>query len=304
MLVYHIDRSEMVLEKWDRLNTVNSEPDHQCADLVEADARSDIFTDYLDYLTRRKNLEGLFFPYFNTNSLSANGNPGLKFWSGENKNISIINIERDTTSKIIFNVIGYSEDSTPPRVQGSINYEAFCDGAILNFETDRPYSGEAFISYRQVGKEAIDTTVTPYEDGKYAIMLEDLDPVKTYTVSVHFVHNDIKGSTTSVSFMTKKKPAVSWPYITFGATTPATKKAAFEGSDLMTGNGVYENGSRIPLKINNAKGSKNILWFFNRQPITHEGDFYYTLTESGTLKAQVYMEDGQEIIIVKEILVE
>ena len=304
MLVYHIDRSRIVLEKWELLNSVNSEPEHQCADLIEADGRSDIFTDYLDYLTRRKNLEGLFFPYLKTNNLLADGNPGLKFWSGENKDISIINIERDSTAKISFNVIGYSEDSTPPCVNGSIKYEAFCDGAIFNFETDKPYSGEAFISYKPFGAESVETSVMPYEEGKYAIMLEGLDPVKTYTVSVHFVHNEIKGSTTDVSFMTKKKPAVSWPYITFGASTQATKMANFEDSDLLTGNGVYQKGSRIPLKINNSKDAKSILWFFNRQPITHDGDFYYTLTESGTLKAQVYMEDGQEIIIVKKILVE
>ena len=281
MLVYHIDKSENVLEKWDRLNTVNSTPEHQCADLVEADARSDIFTDYLDYLTRRRNLEGLFFPYYNTNSLPADGNPGLKFWNGENKNISIINIERDTTAKISFNVIGYSEDSTPPYVKEGIRYEAFCDGVILNFETDRPYSGKAFISYKQVGEEAVDTTAIPYEDGKYSIMLEGLNPVKTYTVSVHFIHNEIKGTTTSVSFMTKKKPAIEWPYITFGS--------------------VNTKGTRVPLKINNAGEAKNILWFFNRQPITHEGDYYYTLTESGTLKAHVYMDDGQEFILIKEI---
>jgi M6 family metalloprotease-like protein len=304
MLVYHIDKTEMALEQWDRLNTVNADPSHQYADLVEADGRSDTFTDYLDYLTRRKNLEGLFFPYLNTNSLPANGNPGLKFWSGENKNISIINIERDTTAKVSFNVIGYSEDSTPPYIKGYIRYEVFCDGAILSFETDRPYSGEAFVSYKQVGGEAIETSVMPFEDGRYAIMLEGLDPVKTYTASVHFVHNEIKGPATSVSFMTKKKPAISWPYITFGTVTPATKKALFEGDDSWDGDGVYEKGSRIPLKINNAKGAKNILWFFNRQPITHDGDLYYTLTESGTLKAHVYMEDGQEFIIVKEILVE
>ena len=301
MLVYHIDKNETVLERWERLNTINTDPDHQCVDLVEADARSDVFTDYMDYLTRRNSLEGLFFPYFETNSLTAHGKPGLNFWSGTNKNLSVINIEKDSTGKVGFNVIGFTEESTPPNVKGNIQYEAFCDGAILKFETDRPHTGGATISYKVIGGEARDTTVLPYEEGKYAFMIKGLEPTKTYTASVHFVHNEIKGSTTSVSFMTKKKPAVSWPYLVL---SPSSTKGEFSADPEISkpkDEGLFQKGTRIPLKINNASEATDILWFFNRQPITHEGDYYYTLTESGTLKAHVYWENGQEYILVKEI---
>lgn len=301
LLVYHIDKTEDVIEKWDRLNTLNTDPSHQCADLLEADARSDIFTDYMDYLTRRKNLEGLFFPYFDTNSLSSDSDPGLKFWDGINRDVSIINIEKDSTGKVSFNVIGFTEESIPPHVKGNIMYEAFCDGAILTFETDRPYSGEAFVSYKAIGEEPEETSVLPFEEGRYAVLLEGLEPVRTYTVTVHFVLNDIKGSVNSVSFMTKKKPSVDWPYITFGSA--GTKGEFSAGPDVSAPavDGMIEKGTRVPLKINNSKGAKDILWFFNRQPITHEGDHYYTLIENGTLKAHIYMEDGQEYIVVKEI---
>ena len=296
MLVYHIDRTEPTLYKWFVYNTLNTDPSHQCADLIEADGRSDVYTDYMDYLTRRGNLDGLFFPYFSTDKLPAQGTPGLNFWSGANENISVINIEKDTSGKVSFNVIGFTEDSTPPSVKESIQYEAFCDGAIINFESDRPFAGEAVVSFKATGKGPQEISVLPYEEGKYSVLLEGLDAVKTYTVTIHFVHNDIKGSAASVSFMTKKKPAVSWPYIVMSYKTgPITKEKA--PNDITT----IKAGTRIPLKINNADGVKDILWFFNRQPITHEGDHYFTLNESGALEAHLYMEDGQEYIIVKEM---
>ena len=290
MLVYHIDKTSSVADKWNRLNTVNTNPSHQCADLIEADSRSDAYVDYLDYLTRKNNIDGIFFPYFNTNSLAPQGSPGLNFWSGDNQDISIINIEKDESGKVTFYVIGYTEDSTPPSVKGDIQYEVFCDGVILNFESDRPYTGEATIIYKAIGAEESEITVKPYEEGRYSVLIEGLDPVRTYTASVHYVQNEIKGSAVTVSFMTKKQPAVSWPYISFGSLK--TKQAAEVGLVV---------GSRIPLKVNNTKGVKDILWFFNGQPVTHEGDHYYTLTESGTLEVHLYMDDGQEYILIKEI---
>jgi hypothetical protein len=301
MLVYHIDKSGAEIDRWQGLNTVNAVPGHQCADLVEADGRSDIFSDYMDYITRTKNLDGIFFPNFSTNSLQPSGTPGLNFWSGANESISIINIEKDEAGKVGFNVIGFAEDSTPPSVKGNIQYEAFCDGAIISFESDRPFEGEALISFHIVGKEAQEISVMPYEEGRYAVLLEGLESVRTYTVSVNFIHNDIKGSTTSVSFMTKKKPSVSWPHIASGMKRPVGRTEMMNKKPVLDEGGRLEPGTRIPLKINNTNGVKDILWFFNGHPVTHEGDYYFTLNDSGILKAHLYMEDGQEYIIVKEI---
>lgn len=301
MLVYHIDKSGAEIDRWQGLNTVNAVPGHQCADLVEADGRSDIFSDYMDYITRTKNLDGIFFPNFSTNSLQPSGTPGLNFWSGANESISIINIEKDEAGKVSFNVIGFAEDSTPPSVKGNIQYEAFCDGAIISFESDRPFEGEALISFNIVGKEAQEISVMPYEEGRYAVLLEGLESVRTYTVSVNFIHNDIKGSTTSMSFMTKKKPSVSWPHIASGMKRPVGRTEMMNKKPVLDEGGRLEPGTRIPLKINNTNGVKDILWFFNGQPVTHEGDYYFTLNDSGILKAHLYMEDGQEYIIVKEI---
>ena len=58
MLIYHIDQSSRsagwsdsyskeltASDRWARYNEVNCRPDHQCADLIEADSRQDAFSD-------------------------------------------------------------------------------------------------------------------------------------------------------------------------------------------------------------------------------------------------------------------
>ena len=286
MLVYHIDKSTSVIEKWEGLNTVNTKADHQCADLIEADGRSDSFTDYMDFYVKTKNIEGIFFPYKKLNSIPSQGTPGLNFWSGQKNKISITEIQEDG-GVIRFNVLGFSEDSTPPSIKGDITYEAFCDGVILRFESDKPHIGHANINFGLVGGETWLFQVAPYENGKYAIKLEGLEPVKTYTATIYFELFGIKGKSSSVSFMTKKQPAVTWPFISFGS--------AQRNSD-----GTFEKGTRIPLKVNNSRDIIDIVWSFNNE-VVPKGDYYLTLTEDGTLEAHIYMKDGCEEILTKEI---
>ena len=288
MLVYHIDKTANVIDRWYRRNTVNTNVSHQCADLIEADGRLDSHSDYRDYLTRRENIEGIFFPYNKNDNIQTEGVPGLNPWENKQFNVSITGIKKEEDGAVSFNVIGFTEESTPPSIKKDIEYETFCDGAILRFESDREHSGDAYISYGATGKEMTDTIVSPYENGKYAIMIENLDPVSTYTVSAHFEMEGVKGSSSSVSFMTKKQPSADWPFLSFG-------------SAKRNNNGPFVIGTRIPLKVNNSKGIRSISWKFNGQAITHEGDHYLTLKDSGILEAHVTMEDGQELILIKNI---
>ena len=225
--------------------------------------------------------------YNKTNSIPSQGTPGLNFWSGKKNKISITEIEKEAAGGISFNVLGFSEDSTPPSIKGDITYEAFCDGVILGFESDRPHVGNAFMNFGLVGEETIQIQAAPYENGKYAVLIEDLDPVKTYTVSIYFELNGIKGKSSSVSFMTKKQPAVTWPFISFGS--------AQRNSD-----GTFAEGTRIPIKINNSRDIINIVWSFNDE-VVPSGDHYMTITEGGNLEAHIYMKDGCEEILTKEI---
>lgn len=282
MLVYHIDRNGTAIRRWTSYNTVNVDPSHQYADLIEADSRNDNFQTMRDYYYSTSNIRSIFFPYGEMNSITPSS--GLKFWSGKSCPIAITNISWDGDA-ILFNVIGFSGDDTPP-VATEIKTEAFMDAAIINFSSSKPHEGEAIVSWGRTDKESTITTVTPYEPGKYSLTLEGLEPGnRTYSVNIWFENEIARGETRSTSFMTSKSAPVSWPYIYLG-------KAA-------AGKGTFESGTRLPLRVYNAGKAEAIEWRFNGKDITPAGDGYYEVTQSGTLTAHVYWEDGSLDILEK-----
>jgi hypothetical protein len=88
--------------------------------------------------------------------------------------------------------------------------------------------------------------------------------------------------------MTMKSSSVDWPYIFIG------KKRARE-------DGTFAAGTKIALMTCNTADAEAVQWTFNDKSITPGGDCYFTLEESGTLRAYVSWEDGSEDIIEKKI---
>ena len=118
--------------------------------------------------------------------------------------------------------------------------------------------------------------------------MEGLEPGnKTYSVKIWFENEIARGETKSTSFMTSKAAPVSWPYIYLG-------KAA-------VGNGTFDIGTELPLRVYNAGKAEAIEWSFNGKPIESTGNGYYEVTQSGTLKAFVYWEDGGVDVLEKHI---
>lgn len=307
MLVYHIDKSTRdtgmseayhntlrAIDRWTFANEVNSRPDHQCADLLEADLRNDSFSNIKDeaYLQAQSDIRGVFFPSNGTNSIMSEGSPGLIFWSGMSSEASITNIRfAGDDSTILFNVIGFSGTEVPPVAQ-DITQEVFMDGAIIQFSSSRKYEGEATVIYGRTGQDTDTLTVKPYETGKYSVTLRNLQPnSKTYTVSIHFEINGVVGDAAETHFMTKKKPSVDWPFI-------------FIGSSRVNEDGMIPVLTRIPLKLYNASGAAEVRWKFNGKKVTPEGDGYFQIKEDGQLKAYVTWPDGTEEVIMKEIKVD
>ena len=301
MLIYHIDRSDRssgysdyygsditAIKRWSHFNEVNCRPDHQCADLLEADGRQDGFTTAESELRRTSmaNINGVFFPYTGTTSITPDSKPGLTYWSGEKSKASITNI-RWEDGKIKFSVIGFTESSTPPEVR-NIRHEVFSDAAIVRFESDRVFDGDATITWGRTGKETETMIVRAYEPGKFAALIEGLEPGnKTYTVTVAFKIGDVVGKSESTSFMTKKSPAVSWPYI-------------YMYNVARTESGKIRKGAEIPLKVINSADAAEVSWTFNDMAVnTAKG--YFTVTENGILKVCVTFQDGSETVIIKEI---
>ena len=301
MLIYHVDRSgngagqsteygrELIAaERW-ACNEVNGNPDHQCADLLEADGRQDSFSGQHDLNNLAKNINGVYFPYAGITSVTPEGQPGFRFWSGSLGKASITNIRKDGDD-IVFSVIGFSENSTPP-VAKNIRHEVFADAAIISFESSRIFNGEAVIEYGKTGQATSCKTVKAYEPGKFAVVLEDLESGnRTYTATIAFSINGIVGESESVSFMTKKGPAVSWPFIYMGSTAKDSE-------------GHIPAGTEIPLRTYNTGDAAEVSWTFNDTPIDAYRTGYFTAKENGTLKAHIIWDDGSEEVILKEIII-
>ncbi len=302
MLIYHIDKSDRnagysevygmditAFESWTQYNEVNSRPDHQCADLIEADSRQDGFTGSEAFQSSLRSINSIFFPNGTVNSLRPGSNPGYKYWSGKENKVSITNIRRSDEG-VSFNILGYSDTQLPPNV-ASASHEAFMDAAIIQFESDSEFDGEAIVRWGKTGSENKVVRVRPYSPGKYSVTLEGLQPDnKTYTAKIHFELNGITSEEEAVSFMTKKSPAVSWPFI-------------YMSGAGKNNNGTLSAGTGLPLRVYNASEAAEIRWTFNGTDISASGDGYYHVTGSGTLKAHIIWKDGTEETIMKEIVI-
>lgn len=270
MLVYHVDKSKPTV--W-RQNTVNAKQTHQYADLIEADSRNDLITDW-NY-NQLFNISGIFFPYTAVTSITPDTDPGFTFWYGSQTKASITEITR-SGDNVTFVVSGLKGE-VPPAVT-KLKVETFMDAAILSFESERPYEGEAKIIWGNDGHEDELISIKPYETGKYAVIIEGLTPQKTYSAIVSFESDGVAGPESKKSFMTSRAAPVEWAYIYIG------KNANSDGT--------YTAGTKIPLRVYNASDAEEIEWEFNGEDIRPAGDGYFTIQEGGVLRATVYWKEG------------
>jgi hypothetical protein len=256
-------------QRWNYYNEVNCRPDHQCADLIEA-------------MPGASSVKGVFYPAGGIDSIPAER---LAYWSGLTSVMSFndITMEGDDVS---FSVTGNDIATTPP-VPVLLAYEKFQDAAIVTFESDRKYNGEATILWGKTGKENSSLTLKPYAPGKYALLLEGLDPKTSYTVLISFSMNGIVGKEGAVSFLTNTDNG-GYPYI-------------YLKNVLRNPDGTFPSGSRLPLRVYNTVKAVQVSWYLNGTRIKTDAQGYYTLTEGGTLKAVVTWDDGTEDVICKEI---
>lgn len=281
MLVYHIDKTNSYI--WDIRNTVNSSLQHQCADLIEADGRKDDYSAASDDMVR--NIGGIFYPYRQNTTLSAGSTPALKFWSGAKCPITIKDIRKSGTT-VSFSAVGQNT-VTPPKAK-DVKFATFTDAILINFNSNTAYDGDAKIKcYTDTWSRTI--SVSPYESGKYSVTIDDLKPNgTTYKADIWFEIDGLKGTVSTISFMTKTLPEIGWPYIYLNY--------ALRGDD-----GSFVKGSTFPLRVNNASKAEKITWKFNDKTISPK-DGYFTVNESGALKAEIYFEDGSKSTIIKEII--
>lgn len=283
LVVYHIDKSDRdagysdlygknlsASDRW-FYNQVNCRPDHCCVYMVPAVPGSN-------------DVRSFFFPIDNYNSIPAQS---LSYWSGKAGTISIESIRR-IGDDVMFTVLGFEGGIVPPEPV-NISYERFQDAAVILFESSELFEGDAVVSWGLTGKETKTVIVSPYELGKYAVALEGLTPKTSYTVTMSFSIEGVSGKEGSVSFMTSSSTN-GYPYI-------------YLKNVLRNPDGSFPSGSKIALRVYNSVGAERVEWTLGGQKISIDASGYYTVDKSGTLKAEVYWEDGSKDVIIKEVIV-
>lgn len=284
LMIYHIDKSTSrtvysatyslsttPCDRWELYNEVNANPDHQCADLIEADGRSDKSTSATIYYS---NKAGLFFPAGRT-EFTPDTDPAFTFWSSYDSDLSITDIAM-SDNNVKFTVMATDSISTPYAVD--IDAVVLQDAAIIDWSTSAASSKTAYATVSN--DESTIYEISPYETSRYALVCEGLAPGTSYTVTIWYNNYDGESGTKVTStFTTKKVPSTyAYPFIYF--TTPANS------------DGTFTKGTKIPLRVYNATDAVNVEWTLGSTEISVGDDGYYELTTAGNLWATITYSDG------------
>lgn len=287
LLVYHIDKSSnqsgysslqdrnlTAAERW-KLNEVNGRPDHECADLVEASRPRS--TDYSEVYS-------IFFPGRNSShsSFTPETSPAFLLWDGTSPSYSIESISMNGNS-VTLSVAG------PVAVDVQKVYQ---DAVILGWstQTDSFIGSTAALSYRSPEGETVSVDVNPYEGGKYAYVLEGLSPVTSYEACISMTSKNGETTEISVPFTTKAYYEQGLPFIYLNDTERYIS-------------GAFYDGSKLPLRVYNARNASSVEWYMDSSRICAGPDGFYTVHNSGVLRAVINYADGSTEVIQKKITV-
>ena len=290
MLIYHVDKSGndsgygmTAASRWsDVYNMVNCNPDHECADLVEASRPAN---------GKRQATGTIFFPYGSTDSFTSGSARPFLFWNGDRPGFDITGITRDGSS-IRFDAVPPGDSGIPVPV--TTGKDVFQDAAIISWSIGMNFSGKVWMEWGKAAGSAETVEMTPYAStgnrSDYAVVLDGLSPDTDYMVSIFCTMDGKTGSRTDAGFRTKPEVKGGRPYIYL--------KYVERNDD-----GTFPSGARLPLRLFNATGAEQITWTMDGKTVKPGADGYFTPQASGSLKAVVSNSDGTQDIIVKEIII-
>lgn len=289
LLVYHIDKTESVLAKWESNNNPNADAFHQCADLVEADGRKDAFENQNDfYFASYTPISTIFFPA-GSSSLSSTTHSAFMAWNGSPMPFSLENITANGDGSVSFRL--NSGVAIIPEARNVVS-AAFTDAAIIEWESTFELGTSAYFTWNESGSgETMTMEVPPYEGNKHSVTIEGLKPRTTYRFGIVYRasgdESEETGEVIEGTFTTQRSPAVSYPYI------------------YITDNATYLSGSRLPLRVINAQDAASVSWELDDKEITVSGDgWYHPASGRHTLKATVNYPGGGKDIITRQITVQ
>ncbi|MBO4475504.1 MAG: immune inhibitor A [Bacteroidales bacterium] len=281
LVIYHIDRSFSdawysdlyrrnlsARERWD-FNQVNCRPEHPCARVMEA-------------VPNTEKIGEVFFPQDGRNAFGSETDPAFRFWDGTTSEVAICNIRKEEDSSVSFDMI------VPITVN---DIQVFQDAALISWKVDdRINFRECNISWNNGNTLYGSRRVYPDSEGLCAVTLEGLEPQTDYQVTIHAISSDGPSFSRTESFKTKVRTQGMRPFIFLNAA---------ERYD----DGSFARGSSIPLRIYNASDATAVTWYFNGFRIYPGSSGMWQIEKSGTLKAEVWYDDGSMEIIVKQISV-
>lgn len=287
MLVYHIDKDfkslydGKMVNVWST-NMVNAQLSHQCADLIEADGRSDSINSISDL---KGDNSGIFFPRLNVSSLGVENAPALKFWDGSTSNLAVIGIKYEG-KQIHFSVQDKSQVNKVPAVK-DVEYTAFPDAVIITFSSANPTDKNIvpFLKWKKNDSTDDYQLVSPVNcgNGRFACKIEGLTGGNvSYETYIWFENEGVPGSSYRLPFTTKRKPTVDWPYI------------------YITDSQIRQE-TGLPLHVVNVSEAAQIVWSYNDTVFKPAADHHFKPASSGTLKVTITWEDGGTDTIVKKL---
>ncbi len=294
MLIYHVDKSLndsgnglTAAERWSvGTNAVNSNPQHQCADLIEASRPAD-GSGTGDNVP----LQPIFYPYGEKDSFSPDTDPAFAFWNGTTSSYEISGITRNG-EKIRFNA--RRSDSSKIPVPIVTQTDIFQDAAIVSWCTDISFEGEMLMRWGKKGSTMTEIQVescgTENNVMNYAAVLEGLSPKTEYVVQIFCKEDDTEGSPAESGFTTKATMSGGRPFMYL--------RYVERNND-----GTFPSGARLPLRLFNAAGADNISWTLDGKEIRTGDNGYYIPETSGLLKAVITYKDGTKDIVAKEIII-
>ena len=287
LAIYHIDKSSAKTghsKKYERVataaerwlsNEVNCNPDHECADMMEA-------------LPEAVDASQVFYPYGKNNEFSAESVPAFKLWDGTAAPLAIKDI-MIAGNNVEFNVVRNAPIVSPEAV--NVRRQVFQDVAIIQWSAGiHGDSSPAKVTWGPAGKEVIEEIVYPYEDGEYAIRIEGLKPLTTYNVSIVYETESGSAKETVVKVATKRIYNEGYPFIYFNDIERNKDNS-------------FKPGTRIPLIVYNLSNARGVEWFMDGKEIAPGKDGYFRVDKSCLISAHVAYIDGSTDIIEKKMIV-
>ncbi len=280
MVIYHIDRSsnkagystyyETILtaaQRWAN-NQVNCRPDHPCAEVIEATPDA-------------TEISEVFFPSKQSQNLSSESVPALRFWSGRGPTLALKGITREDDGSISFIAI-------EPIKQ--LDIRPLQDAALLEWMIDENLRSDIKNCIVTLSAEGVKPTSIPAQindEGRISCYLTKLNSNTTYSAEllVNTTEENYSYSSIFKTMILDERNTIPFIYL----------------HGIEKNNGLFIKGSHIPLYIFNAIGAKDIRWTFDGGTVTPDERGGFTIHNSGILRAEITYDDGSTDVISKNI---